>query len=340
MKTVSLTKSAVFVLIVITISLFSAQKASAGIDYQLMNSGSISPVDTSGTIVKYFSQGSVILSEVPTSTWTYGCSATSAGMMFGYYDRIGYDNMYTGPANGGIAPLYDIGANCSIIATKKGFDGRTTRGHVDDYWQSVGATGDPYIDNWVEHEWENCTADFMGTSQWKWDVNNDNSGNEYCADGATLLWSYSSENKLYDYVPPESYGPQTSLCHGLRLFAESRGYEVLQNYTQKIDAKYEGGFSITDFIYQIDTGRPVMIQLEGHSMVGVGYKPGTDTIYVHDTWDNNVHEMTWGASYAGMLHNAVTVLELEAVPEPATAVMLIAGMLFFTTRYNTCTGKK
>jgi len=75
-----------------------------------------------------------MLSDVPTSDWTYGCSATAAGMIFGYYDRDPrdwYPNMYTGPANGGVAPLTDLGNQCSIIATQNGFDGRTTYGHVD-----------------------------------------------------------------------------------------------------------------------------------------------------------------------------------------------------------------
>ena len=64
-----------------------------------------------------------MLSGVPTSDWTYGCSATAAGMMFGYYDRHPsgyYADMYSGPANGGVAPLTDLGNQCSIIATEDG----------------------------------------------------------------------------------------------------------------------------------------------------------------------------------------------------------------------------
>ena len=45
------------------------------------------------------------LSNVPAFYWSYGCSATSAAMLFGYYDRIGYSNMYAGPTNGGVCPL-------------------------------------------------------------------------------------------------------------------------------------------------------------------------------------------------------------------------------------------
>ena len=96
-------------------------------------------------------------------------------MLFGYYDRNGYPYMYTGPANGGVAPLTDLGQGidtpiagaCSIIATQKDFDGRSTRGHVDDYWISYNSPGpDPWVsNNWTEHTWGGCTADYLGTKQ-------------------------------------------------------------------------------------------------------------------------------------------------------------------------------
>ena len=103
------------------------------IEVMSMNSGPTAPIDVSDRIVTVFPQTAVMLGNVPTSSWTYGCSATSAGMMFGYYDHTGYSNMYAGPANGGVAPLTDLGNACSIIATQQGFDGRGTPGHVDDY---------------------------------------------------------------------------------------------------------------------------------------------------------------------------------------------------------------
>ena len=46
-----------------------------------------------------------ILPNVPAFDWCYGCSATSAAMIAGYYDRTGYANMYAGPTNGGVMPL-------------------------------------------------------------------------------------------------------------------------------------------------------------------------------------------------------------------------------------------
>jgi hypothetical protein len=72
-------------------------------------SGPTPLVSTEDSVVDVLPQSAVMLSGVPTSTWTYGCSATSAGILFGYYDRNGYSGMYTGPDNGGVAPLTDLG---------------------------------------------------------------------------------------------------------------------------------------------------------------------------------------------------------------------------------------
>jgi hypothetical protein len=49
--------------------------------------------------------GTNSLSNVPAFDWSYGCSATSAAMLFGYYDQqTGYSNMYAGSTNGGVCP--------------------------------------------------------------------------------------------------------------------------------------------------------------------------------------------------------------------------------------------
>ncbi len=278
---------------------------------------------------------SVILTDVPTTTWTYGCAPTSAGMIFGYYDRNGYPNMYTGPCNGGVAPLTDLGqgddpANpiagaCSIIATQKGFDGRSTNGHVDDYWTGYGNSGpDPWDGNWTEHAWGGCTADYMGSNQWKWDFDGD--GTIECnTDGSTCFFVNSGKTKMVDFIPPASEGlPQTEGCHGLRLFAQSRGYTVLNNYTQNISPNVHGGFSFSNYQTEINAGRPVLIQLDGHTMAGVGYDTSGQTVYVHDTWDNSTHSMTWGGSYSGMAQWGVTVLQLAAPTNLAPVVVMPA----------------
>jgi alpha-tubulin suppressor-like RCC1 family protein len=60
-------------------------------------------------------------------------------------------------------------------------------------------------------------------------------------------------------------------------------------------------------------------------MVGIGYDTATNSIYVHDTWDNSVHSMTWGGSYAGMNLYAVTVIHLATPTEYSLNISSTSG---------------
>ena len=102
---------------------FSTAGPEGQIVMTFQDSGPIRPKGAADEGIEPAGQG-VYMLQVPTSEWTYGCSGTSAGMIFGYYDRNGYPDTYTGQANGGVAPLSALGATCSIIATAQGFDGR------------------------------------------------------------------------------------------------------------------------------------------------------------------------------------------------------------------------
>ncbi len=249
--------------------------------------------------------------DIPTMRWSYGCSATSATMLFGYYDRVGYSNMYTGPTNGGVFPLTNSvwgsssegNGQCPLTASQYGLDGRTTKGHKDDYYYAYGSSTDPYYGSWTEHSPLDCIADFMGTNMYK------KYGN---GDGSTTFWYYSDGSPTYDFT----YYDSTSRdgMHGMKLFAESRGYSVVTNYNQYIDsAGLRYGFTYAQYKAEIDAGYPVLIQINGHTMLGVGYS-GTDQVIVHDTWDYSDHTMTWGGYYAGMKHYGVGVIHLNPPP--------------------------
>jgi hypothetical protein len=314
------------------------------IEMMLIDSPPTPPVNVSRTAVSvdHLTASAVILNDVPTSEWTYGCTATSAGMLFGYYDRTGYPNMYTGSTNGGVCPLTDLGqgiptnprypisGSCYIIATENGLDGINSSAHVDDYWISYGSGGpDPWEGNWPEHTWGLCTADFLGTNQWKWDYSSfpGTDGNiDTNTDGATTIWTYSDGSKLYDWCPGPAYGiPTTSCCHGMKLFAESRGYSVETNYNQLTDNQNSNGFTFAEFQAEINAGRPLLIHVIGHTMVGIGYDAATNSIYIHDTWDNNIHSMTWGGSYASMDLYAVTVIHLASPTEYSLTISSTSG---------------
>ncbi len=270
--------------------------------------------------IAYPTRSAVMLSNVPAFSWCFGCSATSAAMAAGYYDNNGYPNMYTGPTNGGVCPLDNSSwpdvvisgetrDQCPLSATHDGLDGRTTRGHVDDYWiVSDNAGPDPWIANgWTQHSWESCTADYMGTSQSTYEN----------VDGGTTFYFSPNGSPLYDYTGCEP--GRIDGCHGLREFFESRGYDVVNNYSQRIYG-YNGntqGFTLSQYRAEIDEGRAVLIHVVGHTMLGVGYESGSsDIIYLHNTWDYSLHSMSWGGSYSGMQHSGMTVVELA--PAPAT----------------------
>lgn len=252
-------------------------------------------------------ESAVILNNVPAYDWSFGCSATSGAMMAGYYDNNGYPDIYTGPANGGMAPMNnsvwgtalingEIRSLCPLSATRQGLDGRTDRGHVDDFWIVSGSNDpDPYITNgWTPHPYADCTGDFMKTNQSAY--NN--------SDGSTIFTFYV-DNSPFSAVSQGDGG------YGLKLFFESKGCTVTRYFNQYI-AGHGGnanGFSFEDYKYMIDMGMPVLIQVAGHTMLGLGYDVTGNTVILHDTWDYLNHSMTWGGTYAGMQHYAVTVVE-------------------------------
>ncbi len=262
-------------------------------------------------------QAGINILNTPAFSWSFGCSATSAAMIAGYYDRNSYNNMYTGPTNGGIMPLNNSSwpswtdsygqsrAQCPLSASHNGLDGRTSQGHVDDYWIGYGAAGpDPWVTNgWTEHTKGECTADYMNTNQW---VYHDLDGG-WNTDGSTIFYHYSDRTKLncseYTDFPFNTRGDL-----GLKNFYQSRGYTVSECYTQRTDVT--NGFSFADYKAEIDAGRPVMFHVSGHTMVGVGYDDSSNLMYIHDTWDYETHSMTWGGSYSGMTQYAVTIVKL------------------------------
>jgi YD repeat-containing protein len=275
--------------------------------------------------------GIKILTEVPAFSWVLGCSAVSGAMIAGYYDRMGWSNMYTGAANGGVMPLNNstsywptwldgsghLYPSCPLIASKNGVDGRTTRGSIDDYWVKYWNTGDPitndpYITNgWTQHTWGDAIGDYMKTSQSAF-------GN---VDGSTVFYTWQESPPLTCSDMASTRNGSGVLIstvdgtYGRKLFYEARGYTVTDCYNQFTDNRVAGGFSFAQFKEEIDAGRPVMLNLEGHTVVGVGYDDSSNLVYIHDTWDYNNHTMTWGGSYLGMLLRSVSIVNLQGVIE-------------------------
>jgi len=264
---------------------------------------------------------------VPGYKWVFGCSSVSAAMIAAYYDRTRYPKMYTGPANSGVMPpnnsitywptwsdFFVTYPNLPLAASKKGVDGRTTRGSIDDYWIRYDSLeDDPYIGSWTQHAWKDAVGDYMKTSQSAY-------GN---SDGSTQFWNYGSATPLTcsEMTTLESAGHKISWndgTYGRMLFYKARGYRVTQCYNQHTDNRYAGGFSFAQYKAEINAGRPVMINVTGHTMVGIGYDDSTTppTIYIRDTWDYQTHTMPWGGSYESMELQSVSIVNLAPPPPP------------------------
>jgi len=281
---------------------------------------SVSRPDPNPTTTPYF------LANVPAYRWVFGCSAVSGAMIAGYYDLNGFPKIYMGPTNSGDIPLVEdsnwgswtddepsVYPNNPLIASHAGLDGRASDapGSVDDYWVSyLSGLEDPYItDNRTEHEWADAIGDFMKTSQSAF-------GND---DGSTSFYTLNSGSQLTCSAMAGAYGiSNLDGTYGRKLFYEARGYTVTDCYSQKTDNAARGGFSFAKYKAEIDAGRPVFLNLVGHSVVGVGYDASTQTIYIHDTWDNSTHSMKWGGSYSGMrLYSVsiVNIIDASSVPD-------------------------
>ena len=274
----------------------------------------------------------------PNYDWWYGCSPTSAGMLMGYYDLNGYDGgsgleLYPNLVPGGDAELSNFGDSDAIAN-----DAIASAGHIADFWTGYGNSGDdPLASGRTIPSGFNSLADFMGTSQDGMSVPTFGSWDN--SDGGTTFW-YNGSNRVYAsdiaFWDATIYPGilESSGMYGLWEYEQyalyGSGTPASQNiFNQYVDTQVSGGFSFSDYIAEIEAGRPVLIHTENHTMFGYGYD-GTDTVYLYDTWDpagQNPGEMVWGGIYGGKFHIGVTVFEpTGGVPVPVPAAVLL-GML-------------
>ena len=284
---------------------------------------SIQPITTDGVIANF-----------PSYDWVFGCSAVSGAMIAAYYDRNGYPDIYTGPTNGGVMPLSDAlwgkwsdgfatYSNNPLIASRNGLDGRSIKGTIDDYWVKYDSTvSDPYITGgWVQHGWSNAIGDYMKTSQSAYGIR----------DGATVFFNSGSSRLTCDVMESATYNGMIVATmdgtYGRKQFYEARGYSVNDCYNEYTDTN-GGGFTLSDYKAEIDAGHPVLMNLQGHSVVGYGYSGST--IYIRDTWSSNpsfTPTMHWNGTYQNMPLMSVSVVHLDPLtpPSPPTGVSATDG---------------
>ncbi|UCG58367.1 MAG: hypothetical protein JSU70_02445 [Phycisphaerales bacterium] len=248
--------------------------------------------------------------------WWYGCSPTSAGMMMGYYDNNGYQTYtYDSLVPGGVAePETFVGPPTGWAALANNVI--ASAGHVADFYVAgYGASGD---DLPPPHHSFDSLADFMGTSQ-------DSAGN---GNGWTTFWYWTNGAPFTEGDAVATGMWPSSGMYGIGEYVNYAGYDPVVLYNQYIDAQQlPYGFTYAQYQAEIDAGRPVLIHVEGHTMLGLGYIAGAPVISVYDTWSPGPHFMTWGGAYSGLQHYGVTVMELnpgDVIPAPGA--LLLGGI--------------
>ena len=269
--------------------------------------------------------GDVLLANVmPEAEYMYGCTPTAVGMLLGYYDLYGYrgkdfSDLIEGDVDlksrGTGADAYNMDAFDTVlgnaIATTDYVYRFFSRGDIDiitgkkagSYWTTSGEeeleysfTNDGAGPEIRTDVW-NCIADYLGTGQiWR--------GNDNLSTNITqsiTLEEILNYNMNITYISGDIQRTvdwrYTSMLYGLYLYVEDKGYSLDREITATYTVDSAGGdFTFEDYKAEIDAGRPVLISLEGHSMVGYGYNPETNEIIFDDCYEAD-QRMVWGGTY-------------------------------------------
>lgn len=198
--------------------------------------------------------GAVIVDNPPKGYyWWNGCSPTSAGMLFGYWEEHGYDSF---PGSHRDGPDY-------WLPTSDDPDDYTdARGVIASWAHKQAGIAHGYNNGSYKDHTPDCLADFMLTN------NGSTSG--------------------------------SSFVHGLETFGAWDDPRTDPIESRKFIASYNCS-TYSDYVAEIDAGRPVMLSLAGssicptHSVLGVGYNNtgGKEDYILYSTYYHELCEWEW-----------------------------------------------
>jgi hypothetical protein len=205
--------------------------------------------------------GQTIISGVPSYLWRHGCGPTAAGMVIGYWDGNGYDNLISGSASSQtflVNQAIASGGNSSNPNPPGSERHYEDYACPEDYYPNMKP--DDYITKGRTPHLDNSLADFMNTSK--------STSNNYYG------WSWFSDvvDSLEGYV--KSINPQY----------EPFAYNLVW-----------GELTWEKYCNEIDAGRPVVLLVDtngdgstDHFITAIGYDD-SNNYACYNTWDNNVH---------------------------------------------------
>lgn len=258
---------------------------------------------------------SVYIDDVPDYEWDWGCFGTATGNLFGFWDRNGFPDFYTGPTGGGLAPLDSRRSTGhsgirSLWASQAGVDGRplTSPGHVDDYYVAYESVAeDPYVTARRPEHVADCTGDFIGLNQNKWtNLNNECRGNVDAY--SFVFWDHTGARREARPGFEPSIPKGADIPSGLIDWSRHKGYDA-SSFCQLADfnptVTGERGFTFADMKVEIDAGYPVLLFLQPngensrtlggqggvnpdiHGMLAFGYlvdDDGTEYVRFRTSW--------------------------------------------------------
>ena len=257
--------------------------------------------------------GDVILyNPLPEAEYMYGCTPTAAAMILGYYDLYGYrgtnlSNMIEGTvalkSRGTDGNSHDMDAFDTVLGRATATESYVYRFHSRngtpttseqelEYSFTNGGSGpDIRTDVW------DCIADYLGTGQYWRGNGNLSTTVTYCSLEDLLTKNYSNVKYTDGIYTRTIKYRDTSMMYGLYLYVQSRGYQMDLEISGSYQVDCNGGdFTFEDYMHEIDSGRPVLISVEGHSMAGYGYNASTREIIFDDCYKSG-QRMVWDGTY-------------------------------------------
>ncbi|MBP5584816.1 MAG: hypothetical protein J6Y92_00510 [Lentisphaeria bacterium] len=255
-----------------------------------------------GDVLLYYS--------LPEAEYMYGCTPTAAAMILGYYDLYGYhgtnlSNMISGTvalkSRGTDGNAYDMDAFDTALGKAT-----ATSSYVYRFYSRDGVPTTPeqeleyaFLDDNTTLNmsvWD-CLADYLGTGQYWRGNGNLSTSVTYCSLEDLLTKNYNN-TRITDGVNTRTITyKDTSMMYGLYLYVQSRGYQMDLEISGSYAVDCCGGdFTFEDYMYEIDSGRPVLVSVEGHSMAGYGYNATTREIIFDDCYESG-QRMVWDGTY-------------------------------------------
>ncbi|MEW5702233.1 MAG: FG-GAP-like repeat-containing protein [Candidatus Zixiibacteriota bacterium] len=205
----------------------------------------------------------VVIPGVPAYLWQHGCGPTAVGMVVGYYDNFRPNFV---PGN---SATQTAAVNAMIAGDNENFVcGAAYSDHYHDYSCPIDNAPGPFQPDRSETggaHVSNCVGDFMRTSWsaaynfygWSWFTDVSTSFMNYVNSVDAMANPAAAEHDYYSFI-------------WVRLKAE------------------------------IDSGRPVVLLVDtnadgvtDHFVTALGYDDVTTEVGIYDTWDTQLHWITW-----------------------------------------------